>query len=84
MPIGNSGNKEVLVSKIITLSFPISWIFYTFVADITYSTQGVAKVYPRCSQGVAKVKRLTLPWIEPKYYLDRVRVERRNKSVGND
>ena len=51
VPIGNSGNKEVLVSKIITPSFPISWIFYTFVVDITYSTQGVAKVYPRCSQG---------------------------------
>ena len=33
---------------------------------ITYSTQGVAKV-----------KTLALPWIEPKYYLDRVRVERR-------
>ena len=44
VPVGNSGNKEVLVSKIITLSFPISWIFYTFVADITYSTQGVPKV----------------------------------------
>jgi hypothetical protein len=44
VPVGNSGNKEVLVSKIITLSFPISWIFYTFVADFTYSTQGVPKV----------------------------------------
>ena len=76
--------SDVLVSEIITFPFSISWIFYTFVANFTYSTQGVAKVYPRCSQGVAKVKRLTLPWIKPKYYLDRVRVERRNKSVGND
>ena len=41
-----------------------------FFTDFTYSTQGVTKVYPRCSQGVpkvlprctqgvAKVKRLT-------------------------
>ena len=44
VPVGNSGNWEVLVSKIITLSIPISWIFYTFVADFTYSTQGVPKV----------------------------------------
>ena len=43
--------SDVLVSEIITFPFSISWIFYTFVANFTYSTQGVAKVYPRCSQG---------------------------------
>ena len=29
----------------------IPYNFYTFASDFTYSTQGVAKVYPRCSQG---------------------------------
>ena len=76
--------SDVLVSEIITFPFSISWIFYTFVANFTYSTQGVAKVYPRYTQGVAKVKRLTLPWEDTEYCLDRVWVERRKKSVGNN
>ena len=33
------------------------------------------KVYPRCSQGVAKVKRLPYTWVVLEYYLDRVWVE---------
>ena len=35
--------------------FSISSFFYIFVADFTYSTQGLPKVYPRSTQDVAKV-----------------------------
>ena len=45
-------------------------------------TQGVPKVYPRYSQGVAKVKRLSLPWENTEYCVDKVWGERRKKSVG--
>ena len=46
-------------------------------------TQGLPKVFPRCTQGVAKVKRLAYAWVVLGYYLDRVWVERRNMSVRN-
>ena len=36
--------RRYLSVKKITHSFPISWNFYTFAADFTYSTQGVPKV----------------------------------------
>ena len=42
------------------------------------------KVYPRCTQGVPKVKRLALPWIEPEYCLSSVWIEWRNKFVSNN
>ena len=47
--------RYLSVKKKDSFSFSISWNFYTFVADFTYSTQGIAKVYPRYSQGIAKV-----------------------------
>ena len=52
-----------------------------FVSDFAYSTQVVAKVYPRCSQGVPKFKRLSLPWEDTDYCLNRVWVERRKKLI---
>ena len=45
--------------------------------------QVLPKAYPRCTQGVAKVKRLAYAWVVLGYYLDRVWVERRNMSVRN-
>ena len=59
--------KVCCMIEISIFLFLFDGFFYTFVADFTYSTQGVPKVYPRCTQGVPKVKRLILPWIEPEY-----------------
>ena len=39
-----------------------------FATDFTYSTQGVAKLYPRCSQGVAKLGSLGRAWAERCWY----------------
>ena len=46
-----------------------------------YLTQGLPKVYPRCTQDVAKSKRLAYTWVVLEYYLGRVWVERRNEYV---
>ena len=36
------------------------------------------------TQGVAKVKRLSLPWVVPEYYLNKVGVERRNSKFTTE
>ena len=46
-----------------------------FQCHFVSSCRGFHIIYPRCSQGVAKVKRLVLPWVEPEYCLDRVWIE---------